>query len=87
MIRGDQSMLKLVSRFVLEVLPYVLTALIAAIVEPGFFGAQLHGTQPSGAYGAERASGAFELARNNHAGYASEQVLVRSALHNQPITK
>jgi hypothetical protein len=29
-------MLKLVSRFVLEVLPYVLTALIAAIVVPGF---------------------------------------------------
>ena len=29
-------MLKLLSRFVLEVLPYVLTALIAAIAVPGF---------------------------------------------------
>ena len=29
-------MLKLMSRFVLEVLPYMLSALIAAIVVPGF---------------------------------------------------
>ena len=29
-------MLKLVSRFVLDGLPYLLTALIAAIVVPGF---------------------------------------------------
>jgi hypothetical protein len=29
-------MLKVVSRFVLEVLPYLLSALIAAIVVPGF---------------------------------------------------
>jgi branched-subunit amino acid transport protein len=36
LIRGERLMLKLVSRFVLEVLPYVLTALIAAIVVPGF---------------------------------------------------
>ncbi len=34
-------MLKLVSRFVLEVLPYVLSALIAAIVVPGFLISQL----------------------------------------------
>ena len=34
-------MLKLVSRFVLEVLPYVLTALIAPIVVPGFLSSQL----------------------------------------------
>jgi hypothetical protein len=36
-------MLKLVSRFVLEVLPYVLSALIAAVVVPGFLISQLHG--------------------------------------------
>jgi hypothetical protein len=36
-------MLKLVSRFVLEVLAYVLSALIAAIVVPGFLLSQLHG--------------------------------------------
>ena len=66
-------MLKLVSRFVLEVLPYVLTALIAAIVVPGFISAQLHGAQPRGASnGAERALSAFELMRDNHAAYAGE---------------
>ena len=58
LIRGERSMLKLLSRFVLEVLPYVLTALIAAIVVPGFLSSQLHGSQPSGALnGAERAVG------------------------------
>ena len=36
LIRGERSMLKLVSRFVLEVLPYVLTALIAGLLCPGF---------------------------------------------------
>ena len=67
-------MLKLVSKFVLEVLPYVLTALIAAIVVPGFLSLQLHGSQPSGALnGAERAVSAFELVRDKHAGYEREQ--------------
>ena len=33
-------MLKLISRFVLEVLPYMLSALIAAIVVPGFLMSQ-----------------------------------------------
>jgi len=67
-------MLKLVSRFVLEVLPYVLTALIAAIVVPGFLSSPLHGSQPSGALnGAERAVSAFELVRNDHAAYARGQ--------------
>ena len=81
-------MLKLVSRFVLEVLSYVLTALIAAIVVPGFLSSQLHGSHPSGALnGAERAVSAFELVRDNHAGYALEQVLFRSALHYQLIAK
>ena len=37
-------MLKLVSRFVLEVLPYVLSALIAAIVVPGFLISQFQGS-------------------------------------------
>ena len=39
-------MLKLMSRFVLEVLPYLLSALIAAIVVPGFLNSQFHGTRP-----------------------------------------
>ena len=34
-------MLKLMSKFVLEVLPYVLSALIAAVVVPGFLYSQL----------------------------------------------
>ena len=70
------------SRFVLEVLPYVLTALIAAIVVPGFLGSQLHGSRPSGALnGAERAMSPFALVRDDHAGYAREQ------LHNQLTAK
>jgi len=76
-------MLKLLSRFVLEVLPYVLTALIAAIVVPGFLSSQLHGSQPSGALnGAERAVGAFELVRDDHASYAREQGISSSPLYN-----
>jgi hypothetical protein len=40
-IRGS-SMLKRTSRFVLEVLPYLLSAVIAAIVVPGFLYSQAH---------------------------------------------
>ena len=81
-------MLKLVSRFVLEVLPYVLTALIAAIVVPGFVLSQLHGSQPSGGLsGAEHADSAFELMPDNYAGDAPEEGLSPSALHNQLIAK
>ena len=39
-------MLKVVSRFVLEVLPYALSALIVAIIVPGFLSAHFHETQP-----------------------------------------
>jgi hypothetical protein len=41
-------MLKLVSKFVLEVLPYVLTALIAAVVVPSFLYSQLYGREAAG---------------------------------------
>ena len=41
-------MLKLVSKFVLEVLPYVLSALIAAVVAPGFLYSQLYGREAAG---------------------------------------
>jgi hypothetical protein len=37
-------MLERTSRFVLEVLPYVLSALIAAVVVPGFLYSQVHAT-------------------------------------------
>ena len=43
-IRGS-SMLKRTSWFVLEVLPYLLSALIAAVVVPGFLYSQAHGTK------------------------------------------
>jgi hypothetical protein len=43
------SMLKLVSKFVLEVLPYVLSALIAAILVPAFIYSQLYGSEAAGA--------------------------------------
>jgi hypothetical protein len=33
---GERPVLKVVSRFVLEVLPYALSALIVAIIVPGF---------------------------------------------------
>lgn len=42
-IKGS-SMLERTSRFVLEVLPYLLTALIAAVVVPGFLYSQVHET-------------------------------------------
>jgi hypothetical protein len=82
-------MLKLVSRFVLEVLPYVLTALIAAaIVVPGFVLSQLHGSQSSGGLrGADHADSAFELMPDNYAGDAREQVLSSNLLHNQLFAK
>ena len=81
-------MLKLLSRFVLEVLPYVLTALIAAIVVPGFLGSQLHGSRQSGALnGAERAMSPFALVRDDHAGYAREQGISSPPLHNQLTAK
>jgi hypothetical protein len=38
-------MLERISRFVLEVLPYLLTALIAAVLVPGFLLSQAHGTK------------------------------------------
>jgi hypothetical protein len=42
-IRGSY-VLKRTSRFVLEVLPYLLSALIAAVVVPGFLYSQTHET-------------------------------------------
>ena len=50
-IRGF-SILTRTSRFVLEVLPYLLSALIAAVVVPGFLYSQAHepkaGVAPNG---------------------------------------
>jgi len=69
-------MLKLVSRFVLEVLPYVLSALIAAVVVPGFLYSQLYGREASGA--STPAGGGIsrvELVRHDHAVFGALQTL------------
>ena len=72
-------MLKLISRFVLEVLPYMLSALIAAIVVPGFLMSQsVHGNQLAGASNsADGTIRALELVRSDHAPFAPRQTLSR----------
>lgn len=78
-IQGS-SMLERTSRFVLEVLPYLLTALIAAVVVPGFLYSQVHGTKAvvipnvSG-----RSENVRELIRRDHAAFASNQMPAKSA--------
>jgi hypothetical protein len=67
-------MLKLMSRFVLEVLPYMLSALIAAIVVPGFLMSQFHGNQPAGASNsADGTIRALELMHGDHAPFAPDK--------------
>ena len=69
-------MLKLVSKFVLEVLPYVLSALIAAVVVPGFLYSQLYGREAAGA--STPAGGGIsrvELVRHDHAVFWALQTL------------
>jgi hypothetical protein len=73
-------MLERTSRFVLEVLPYLLTALIAAVVVPGFLYSQVHGTKAvvipnvSG-----RSENVLELIRRDHAAFAPNQLSDRPA--------
>jgi|SRR5215467_11424854 len=69
-------MLKLVSRFVLEVLPYALSALIAVIIVPGFLSAHFHATQAVRAVdGVGSNVGALELVRGDHAAFAEPAIL------------
>jgi hypothetical protein len=82
--------LKLVSRFVLEVLPYALSALIAAIIVPGFLSSYLHATQPVRAVnGFDRSIGAVELVRGDHAAFAqpTSSSLPSSAVQRQRFAK
>jgi hypothetical protein len=80
-------MLKLTSRFVLEVLPYLLSALIAAVVVPGFLYSlitvALPGVFYSEAHGTEamvmpdvsgREENALELIRQDHGAFAPNQM-------------
>ena len=75
-------MLKQVSRFVLEVPPYVLSALIAAIVMPGFVMSQLHGKPPTVSNSAGGASPVLELM---HYEYTSQTLSPRSARAVDPL--
>jgi hypothetical protein len=63
-------MLERTSRFVLEVLPYLLCALIAAVVVPGFLFTQVHGTKA-----AIMRENALEMIRRDHAAFAPNQKL------------
>ena len=64
-------MLKRVSRFVLEVLPYVLSASIAAVILPGFLNSQFHGRGPASVTNtAASAVNTLELVRQEHAAFA-----------------
>ena len=82
-------MLKLTSRFVLEVLPYLLSALIAAALVPGFLylliTVALPGVFYSEAQGTEamatpnvsgRSENALELIRWDHDAFAPNQTLL-----------
>lgn len=83
-------MLRLVSRFVLEVLPYALSALIAAVILPGFLSAHFHATQPvRAADGVDNKVGALELVRGDHAAFAEPAVssLSSGAMRPQTVGK
>jgi hypothetical protein len=72
---GERSVLRLASRFVLEVLPYALSGLIAAIVVPGFLSAHFHATQPVRAVdGVDNQVGTLELVRGDHAAFAGPAI-------------
>jgi hypothetical protein len=69
-------MLKRTSRFVLEVLPYVLSALIAAVIVPGFLYSQAHA--PNAAITpnvAGRGENVLEVIRWDHAAFAPDHML------------
>ena len=69
-------MLKSVSKFVLEVLPYVLSALIAAVVVPGFLYSKLYGREAAGTLtSASGGIGLLELVRHDHALFGGLQTL------------
>ena len=80
-------MLKLMSRFVLEVLPYMLSALIAAIVVPGFLMSQFHGNQLAGASNsADRTIRPLKLVHEDDTPFAPSSSRSSKAVH-QPVAK
>ena len=74
-------MLERTSRFILEVLPYLLLAVIAAVVVPGFLFTQAHGMKtavtPGGSVGGEKT---LEMIGRGHAAFNPGQML-----SNRPI--
>jgi hypothetical protein len=66
-------MLKLLSRFVMEVLPYVLSALIAAVIVPGFLYSQVYGTKAGVAASVPGSRvNPPKLVRQDHAAFAPD---------------
>jgi hypothetical protein len=72
-------MLKRTSRFVLEVLPYVLSALIAAVIVPGFLYSQASRTKAAVTPNVPgRGENVLEISRD-HAAFAPGHMLSDSA--------
>ena len=69
-------MLKMVSRFVLEVLPYALSALIAAVVVPGFLYSQLYGREAASTAISASGGTVAELVRHDHAAFGASQTFL-----------
>src|ERR1700692_1644321 len=69
------SMLERTSRFVLEVLPYVMSALIAAVVVPGFLYSQAPATKAAVTPNvAGRGENVLGIIRQDHAAFAPDPV-------------
>ena len=73
-------MLKRTSRFVLEVLPYVLSALIAAVVVPGFLYSQAFGPKAVTLNVPGRGANGLEMISHGHAAFASDHALSDSSV-------
>jgi hypothetical protein len=83
---GERSVLRLLSRFVLEVLPYAMSALIAAIIVPGFLSAHFHAAQPVKAVdGSDARIGAIEMVRGDHGAFADQAGAVFSGLSSSAV--
>jgi hypothetical protein len=80
-------MLKLTSRFVLEVLPYLLSALVAAVLLPGFLYSKITNALPGAFYSeahateamvmpsvSDRGENALDLIRWDHDAFAPNPV-------------
>jgi len=70
-------MLNGISRFVLEVLPYLLSALIAAVVVPGFLYSRAHGTGAVVVRNVPvRGENALQLIHRDHAAFSSGPIVL-----------